>query len=124
MAQTRFMDRAELRRFILEWVCYLEQRGQRVKRVRGALDTLLSRSGRAGRYRWLLLHVAGSTRRLTPIERENIARENRLGHKTGEQVYVAIKFSGPVDRVVVLSAENAARSPCLRADTGGIPWDW
>ncbi len=112
-----------LREFALEWARYLEQRGHRVKRTRSALATLLSRNGRSDRYRWLFLYAEGPTRRLTPIEREQIGRERRRGQKAGEQVFVVIKFGWPVDKVIALPAEKAVKSSRLHADKGGIPWD-
>ncbi len=115
-------ESSKLREFVLEWTSYLEQRGHRVRRTRGGLCMLLSRNGRAARYRWLLIHVEGSMRRLTPIEREQIGREHRRGQKAGEQVYIVVRFSRPVDTVIVLSADKAVRSSRLSAGKGGIPW--
>lgn len=113
----------KIREFVLEWASYLEQRGHRLRRTRGGFRMLLSRNERA-RYRWLFLHVQGSTRRLTPIEREQVVREHRLGQEAGERVYLVIKFTRPVVKVIALPADKAAGTLRLSADRGGIPWDW
>jgi len=117
-------ESSPLRDFAVEWARYLQLRGHRVRRARGPLDTLLSRNGRAGRYRWLLLHAKGSTRRLTAIEHEHIQRQLRRAEKTREQVYVVVVFDRAGRRVVMLPAARAARIGHVRADKGGIAWEW
>lgn len=114
---------AALQEFVLKWACYLQRRGHRVKVISGAPDMLRARNGRGERYRWLLLHAKGSTRRLTAIEHEHIQRQLRRAEKTREQVYVVVVFDRANRRVVMLPAARAARIGRVHADKGGIAWE-
>ena len=108
---------------VQEWAEYLEGRGHEVRVPESLGNVLLSRNGRGKRYRWLLLHEAGPSRRLTPAERETVERQTRLARKAREQAYLVLKFERPEGKVVVLPMGRAISEHRLSSDKGGIPWD-
>ena len=112
-----------LERLVSEWSSHLEQRCHRVRRPRRAANVVVSRNGHGTRYRWVLLHARGPSRRLTAIEHETIKRELERGRRAKEQVYLVMEFERPENKLVVLPAIKAAELGQLRSDKGGIPWN-
>jgi len=109
--------------FVDEWIRYLALRDHRIWEFTDQPDVLRSRNGKGTAYRWLLLRAKHATRRLTPIERENIVRELRNGQQMGEQVFVVVRFDRPQGKVIAYPAAMALQAGRLRSNKGGIPWD-
>ena len=112
-----------LRRFLEEWVEYLERHGHTVSRDEQRLNVLVSCNGRGLLYRWLLRHSTGDSILLTVSDRKDMRRQVRLAHRAGETAYLVAKFEEPDGKVLVMPAEEAVALRRLSSDKGGVPWD-
>jgi len=116
------MDRPSLCGFGEEWRAYLRDHGHDVLQTPWGPDVVFSVNGQGRRYRWLLEVCDSGSFRLTTSLRKHMRRQARLSRIAQQDCFLAVRFSGAEETVVVLPATEALRRERLTADRGGIPW--
>jgi len=118
------MDQVDhLAEFRKEWADFLAQKGHTVSGARGHPTVLQSRDRRGKKYRWVLFASAARSKSLNPSERRFVETHLNVGRLRRQALYVAIRFSDEIGKVLALPAEKVLGRKRILARKGGIPWE-
>lgn len=104
------------------WTNFLQQRGHEVYVPEQVIYVITSHCDEHNGFRWLLFVTEGQTKRLSPSQMRQLAKEIELAKEQGQKPFVVVRFTVPKPKILIKPAHKVLETGRIGSTRGGIPW--
>ncbi len=104
------------------WTNFLQQRGHEVYPPEQVIDVITSHCDGHNSFRWLLFVAEGQTKRLSPSQMRQLAKEIELAKEQGQKPFVVVRFTVPKSKILIKPAHKVLETGRIGSTRGGISW--
>ena len=104
------------------WTNFLLQRGHEVYAPEQLIYVITSHCDGHNSFRWLLFVAERQTKRLSPSQMRQLAKEIELAKEQGQKPFVVVRFTVPKPKILIKPAHKVLETGRIGSTRGGIPW--